>query len=104
MVVSSAAKKYRKSASELAHAAGLRPLAGPVVVRLAVYRPSRRGDLDNSLKIILDSLRGVAYHDDAQIVRIEASRFDAKHNPRVELQVEAVKTPERQHGLWEASE
>lgn len=104
VVVSSAAKKYRKSAAELALAAGLTPLDGPVVVRLAVYRPARRGDLDNTLKVLLDSLRGAAYHDDAQIVRIEASRFEGPRNPRVEFSVEAIQTTHRQCDLWEAGE
>jgi len=37
-------------------------------------RPTKRPDLDNIVKLVLDGLNGVAYHDDAQIVAIHASR------------------------------
>jgi Holliday junction resolvase RusA-like endonuclease len=64
---------------------GRTPLKGEVSVQLAVYRPQRRGDLDNTLKVVLDSLRGIAYVDDSQIVQILARRYDDKERPRVEL-------------------
>ena len=68
----------------------LRRIDGDVVVRIKVYRPAKRGDLDNCFKAILDSLRGLAFHDDSQVVRIEADRYDDKANPRVEVEVTAV--------------
>lgn len=92
MVVSTEARKYKRCAAELALASGMKPLSGDVVVRLAVYRPARRGDLDNVQKVLLDSVRGIAFHDDSQVVRIEASRFEDKDNPRVEFEVEQAGT------------
>lgn len=92
MIVSAEARKYRQCAADLALASGMKSLSGEVVVRLAVYRPARRGDLDNTLKVLLDSMRGVAYPDDSRIVRLEASRFDDKANPRVEFEVEPADT------------
>lgn len=88
MVVSSEARAYRKLAAALALAAGVRPLAGPVAVRLDVFRPARRGDLDNSLKVLLDSLRGVAYQDDSQIVSLTAVRHDDHNRGRVIVSIE----------------
>lgn len=60
---------------------------GPVAVTVAVYRPRKSGDLDNRLKVLLDALKGIAFEDDEQVVRIEATRHDDKANPRVEVEV-----------------
>lgn len=87
-VVSSEARAYRQQAAALAVAAGVTPITGPVAVRLEVYRPARRGDLDNSLKVLLDSLRGVAYHDDSQIVQLTATRHEDPRNGRVVVSIE----------------
>ncbi len=69
-------------------AIGANPLSGDVRVTLGVYRPAKRGDLDNTMKAILDALRGVAYFDDKQVIAIDAERFDDKREPRVEVMVE----------------
>ena len=50
-------------------------------------RPQRSGDLDNRLKCLLDSLNGIAWSDDGQIVEIHAYRHDDKKNPRVEIEI-----------------
>lgn len=65
------------------------PELGPVVVSVVVFRPRRIGDLDNVLKVLLDSLRGIAFEDDSQVVELHAARFDDKANPRAEVTVEA---------------
>lgn len=88
MLVSREARAYKVAAALQAKAAGLSaPLEQAVAVVLRVYRPRRIGDLDNSIKVTLDSLRGVAFLDDKQVVRIEAERHDDKANPRVEVEV-----------------
>jgi crossover junction endodeoxyribonuclease RusA len=69
---------------------GRPPHVGPVVVTVTAYRPARRGDLDNTLKVLLDALRGAAYQDDSQVVELHAMRFDDKANPRVVVSVEAA--------------
>jgi Holliday junction resolvase RusA-like endonuclease len=55
-----------------------------------VYRPQKRGDLDNTLKILVDSMKGIIYHDDEQVTVIHAERYDDKKNPRVDLLIEVV--------------
>jgi Holliday junction resolvase RusA-like endonuclease len=40
-----------------------------------VLRPTRRPDLDNIAKIILDSLNKIAYDDDSQVVTLEIRKF-----------------------------
>jgi crossover junction endodeoxyribonuclease RusA len=71
--------------------AGRKPMRGPVVVSLNVFRPKRTGDLDNTLKVLLDALKGVAYVDDSQIVELHAWRNEDKFYPRVVVKVEAIK-------------
>ena len=66
------------------------PLSGPVIVSMTVYRKRRAGDLDNFQKCLLDSLKGIAFEDDSQVVEIHARREDDPANPRVEVRVEAA--------------
>jgi crossover junction endodeoxyribonuclease RusA len=89
-VKSPEARRYQESAAKLALAAGFRSLSGPVAIAVKVYRPRRRGDLDNALKVLIDALKGVAYADDEQVVVLDARRRDDKDNPRVEVEVEAA--------------
>ena len=58
---------------------------GRVAVNVSVFRPAKRGDLDNYLKVMLDALEGVLYENDKQITEIHAFRYDDADNPRVEL-------------------
>ncbi len=82
-------RQYAKNVGVIALVKGLKPIDGPVSVRIDAYRKRKAGDLDNCLKSLFDSLKGIAWHDDAQIVHIEAQRFDDKYNPRVEVEIVA---------------
>ena len=64
------------------------PIAKDVSLTLFIYFPTRRRrDLDNCMKILLDSLAGIVYGDDSQISSLAIHRkYDAK-NPRVEVGV-----------------
>lgn len=81
------AKAYSLEVRQLATIARVQPLAGELLLSVRVFRPMRRGDLDNTLKACQDSLTGIAYQDDSQITRIEAERFDDKTNPRIEVTI-----------------
>ena len=65
-------------------------LRGPIAVTLRWYRHEKRGDLDNRIKVALDSLKRLAFLDDAQIVRILAERFEDKARPRLEVEIDAA--------------
>ena len=65
-------------------------LAGPVSINILVYRPRKRGDLDNVAKAILDSLNRIAWLDDSQVVQLIMRRYDDKNNPRVLVKVASV--------------
>lgn len=46
--------------------------------------PTKKPDLDNVAKIILDSLNGIAYSDDSQVVRLTVEKHYSDE-PRVEV-------------------
>lgn len=85
VIVSREARDYKVAVGELVKQADRRPIDGPVVVELQVYRPRRAGDLDNAIKVLVDSLKGICWHDDSQVVAIHAYRHDDKDRPRVEV-------------------
>ena len=39
-----------------------------------IFKPTKKPDIDNIIKIVLDSLNGVAFADDIQIVSVKASK------------------------------
>lgn len=51
-----------------------------------ILKPTKKPDIDNVIKIICDSLNGVAYKDDAQIVGIYAIKLYSE-TPRVEVKI-----------------
>ena len=88
MVKSDEARTYQQEAKILARVAGVFPVETALVkVKLAFFRPAKRGDLDNRIKILLDALQGIAYEDDSQVKEIHAVMNDDKRNPRVEVSV-----------------
>jgi Holliday junction resolvase RusA-like endonuclease len=87
-VLSEEARNYRAGVKLRANIAGLQPFAGLVAVYVHVYRANGNQDLDNySSKALLDSLNGIMFHDDRQVVELHAFRHDDKTNPRVEVEV-----------------
>ena len=51
-----------------------------------LIRPTKKPDLDNVIKSILDALNKVAYHDDTQIVSLSVEKFYSD-SPRVEVSI-----------------
>jgi crossover junction endodeoxyribonuclease RusA len=80
VVKSDQARAYQRDAAMVFRSS--HPATGPVMVTMNVYRPAKRGDLDNSIKVLLDALKGVAFIDDKQVKRIVAAQFDDKARPR----------------------
>jgi len=67
------------------------PLTGALGIEIQVYRKAERGDLDNILKITLDSLNKKLWDDDRQIVALHAFRYQDKHDPRLLIHVWQMK-------------
>ena len=85
-ILSADGRAYKNGAGVHVWAAGIEsPLEGDVALSLALYRPSKRGDIDGPLKAVLDSMQGHLYADDNQITELHVYRSDDKTNPRVEV-------------------
>ena len=83
------AEQTIRSAWVEAHGLGWREWRGPVKVMLNIHRevPSRatkreqgravclKPDIDNTAKLVLDALNGTAWHDDAQVCRLDVMRY-----------------------------
>jgi len=51
-----------------------------------ILRPTKKPDIDNICKIIFDSLNGLAYADDKDIVGCKVDKY-YDDNPRVEVEI-----------------
>lgn len=80
--LSAEAKAYKQEVLARALAAGVGynrvPFGSgtPVRVTLRWYRSRRAGDLDNRAKVALDSLNGVLWLDDKQVIELHLYRYD----------------------------
>lgn len=87
MVVSDEARAYKVSTLVRAKSQGVQliPKSKRVSVSLTFYRQARRGDIDGGIKILLDSLQGVAFENDSQVAELHALQLEDPANPRVRI-------------------
>ena len=92
-LISREGRTYRDRVASLLTVLGVRPLAGPIRMRIEVYPPdNRRRDLDNLQKSLWDALQhGGAYHDDSQVVRFEVEKREVVPNGKVIVSIEENK-------------
>lgn len=65
----------------------LRPIPTEIELNVRLYFGSKRKhDIDNYNKILLDSLTGILWVDDSQIIKLTVEKFYCKENPRIELE------------------
>ena len=60
--------------------------AATAAMREGKILPSRKPDIDNVMKVVLDALNGVAYKDDSRVVRVEAQKVYSDI-PRLEIRM-----------------
>ena len=85
--LSADARQYRLAVRAVADSIGVVPLAGPLCVCCQVYFPDKRGDLDNRIKQLWDSLNGIAWLDDRQVEEMHLYRRIDKADPRIIISV-----------------
>lgn len=67
---------------------GRDPITGAVSVRLAFAMPTkRRVDCDNLAKNVQDSMRGIVFGDDCQVVNLHITKTVSKQAPGVKVYV-----------------
>ena len=114
VTLSDEAKAYKAAVGRLVRASGvLQPIAGRVAITVRLYpaRPqdwARRAskdpagwdddvrciDLDNAIKVLLDSLKGWAIEDDRWVRRIVSERMEPDGEARVVVTIEQLaRTP-----------
>lgn len=70
--VSDEAKQFKRDMYYMARAAKVVKTLSPVSVSITWHRKTAKstGDIDNRIKVILDSLNGIAWDDDKQVHRL----------------------------------
>ena len=92
-LISREGRRFRERVRRVMAAMGIRPIDGPVELRIEVYPPDRRRrDLDNAMKALWDSLQhGGAYHDDSQVRKVTAEMLEPVAGGRVIVRVQEAK-------------
>ena len=60
-------------------------------IREGLEHPQKKPDIDNVAKIILDSLNGIAYKDDSQVIELSVLKRWTEDIERVEFELEEIK-------------
>ena len=92
-----ATRNYEKLVS---HAFDGEKFDGPVVVIISAYMqkakscklrfPTKKPDVDNIAKIIMDGLNGTAWDDDKQVISVTVRKLWTPNYPRVEVTIKEV--------------
>ena len=89
-LISREGRAYRERVARCLGLLGVRPVRGPIHMRIEVYPPdNRRRDLDNLQKSLWDALqKGGAYLDDSQVVRFEVEKRETVAGGKVIVSIE----------------
>ena len=91
--VSAEAKAYKQEVALIARTAGMREPASISSIALIVKLiPKNRicMDLDNALKVTIDALKGIAFEDDSQVVKIQAEKLPPDGIGRLLIEVQSM--------------
>ncbi|AMV31686.1 Crossover junction endodeoxyribonuclease RusA [Pirellula sp. SH-Sr6A] len=88
-VLSKDARTYRHQVRRMAIAAGIKPLMGPLAIRIDITPPDdRRRDADNVQKSVLDALQHAgAFWDDSQVVWLLSIKHEAQKSGTIRVQL-----------------
>lgn len=96
VVVSDEAKAYKRVVADLCIEAGIKfPRRDSVFCSFRLVPANGICmDLDNCLKVAIDSLKGIAYLDDSQVRKIVAERAEPDGKARLEVEIHAYQPPQ----------
>jgi crossover junction endodeoxyribonuclease RusA len=63
------------------------PTTGGVALYVRFFFETRRGDVDNAVKALMDSMTGIVYKDDGQVLELHAWKDKDKDNPRTQVHI-----------------
>lgn len=87
-LLSPEARRYKENAALILKDLDAEPIPGHVAVDMVAHPPDRRRrDLDNIIKIILDSLKGRAFGDDSNVVDLHIRRGEVEPGGMVKVHV-----------------
>ena len=90
--ISPEGKAFKQQVAWQAKRNNFQVFEGDIEVIIHWFKKGRqRGDLDNILKVILDSLNGVGYQDDQQVKSITAKMWEQTGADGVEIRVLPMK-------------
>jgi crossover junction endodeoxyribonuclease RusA len=88
-VLSKDARSYRHQVRRIAIASGIKPLMGPLAIRIDITPPDdRRRDCDNVQKAVLDALQHAgAFWDDSQVVWLLSIKHESRPSSTIRVQL-----------------
>ncbi len=89
-VLSKDARTYRHHVRRLAIAKGIKPLMGPIAIRIDIAPPDdRRRDCDNVQKAVLDALQHAGvFWDDSQVVWLLSIKHESRPSGGIRVQLD----------------
>lgn len=69
------------------------PSGEPLELEIKLYFKDKISDIDGRMKSLLDSLEGFIYLNDRQVMRLLATKYHDRSNPRVEVLVKEFVAP-----------
>ena len=91
-LISREGRAYRERVAAILAGRRVRPIRGPIRMRIDVHPPdNRRRDLDNLQKSLWDALqKGGAYQDDSQVVKFEVEKREVMPGGKVVVSIEEI--------------
>ncbi len=90
VVLSARARAFKQLVADAAPE-GFAPLVGPIKLTVVFrFKDKRKRDLDNYLKVLLDSLKGLYFHDDDQVYGLSVEKRIGCSAEGVEITLEAI--------------
>lgn len=88
-VLSKDARSYRHQVRRIAIDSGIKPLMGPLAIRIDITPPDdRRRDADNVQKSVLDALQHAgAFWDDSQVVWLLSIKHESRPSGTIRVQL-----------------